>query len=200
MTKVAAEDPSFAVKVRCQRLIFYKKLTVWERLNFLLFYFIFFSYWGFELFILTAQFWFRRKQLVYQPNWKELPYFLWVSNCLCSALHLALKPHVDLDVYTYTIAVVDLMNRDEQCNKNPLGEFSCRCITILLLWQVSMSFNPNVLRIFHSHVNYDSLTWPFLYILYLVIVWYLKPLAVNLLLKLSGRVMRRAISRLRWLF
>lgn len=100
----------------------------------------------------------------------------------------------------YTIAVVDLMNRDEQCNKNPLGEVSCRCITILLLWQVSMSFNPNVLRIFHSHVNYDSLTWPFLYILYLVIVWYLKPLAVNLLLKLSGRVMRRAISRLRWLF
>lgn len=123
MTKVPAEDPSFAVKVRCQRLIFYNKLTVWERLNFLLFYFFFFSYWGFELFILTAQFWFRRKQLVYQPNWKELPYFLWVSNCLCSALHLALKPHVDLDVYTIPLLWLIWWIGMNNAIKTHLGKF-----------------------------------------------------------------------------
>lgn len=41
MTKVAAEDPSFAVKVRCQRLIFYKKTdSVREaQLSFILFLF-----------------------------------------------------------------------------------------------------------------------------------------------------------------
>lgn len=92
--------------------------------------------------------------------------------------------------------MIALVLRDEKLYKDQFGETSSRCITVLLLRQVSMWCKLK------NHWKIKlllSLNLCFSVVLHPVIVWLRKPPEVNLLPNLLRRVMKRDFVSLRCL-